>query len=155
MPPLTWRTAALLTLPWGASVLPWWASASSALPWLDSCSALLPWISVAQTWSSVLPRIRLYATYLLDGVVIVASGSCSFLGGGGDVHQGNVYTHTGAQCFATISGLNDMFPGNGVQRGLRYVFSFGGCVNKCQPNQQQRIYKPYGIKETARTMGPS
>ncbi len=22
-----------------------------------------------------------------------------------------------------VSGLNDMFPGNGVQRGLRYVFS--------------------------------
>ncbi len=26
---------------------------------------------------------------------------------------------------------------------------------KCQPNQQQRVYKPHGIKETARTMGPS
>ncbi len=25
--------------------------------------------------------------------------------------------------FATVSGLNDMFTGNGVQRGLRYVFS--------------------------------
>ncbi len=25
--------------------------------------------------------------------------------------------------FAMVSGLNDMFPGNGVQRGLRYVFS--------------------------------
>ncbi len=29
---------------------------------------------------------------------------------------------SGAQRFATVSGLNDMFPGN-VQRGLRYVFS--------------------------------
>ncbi len=28
-----------------------------------------------------------------------------------------------AQCFATISMLNDMFPGNGVQRDLRYVCS--------------------------------
>ncbi len=26
---------------------------------------------------------------------------------------------------------------------------------KCQPNQQQRVYKPRGIKETARTVGPS
>ncbi len=25
--------------------------------------------------------------------------------------------------FAMVSGLNDMFPGNGVQRGLKYVFS--------------------------------
>ncbi len=36
---------------------------------------------------------------------------------------GHIQAHTGAQCFATVSGLNDMFPGNGVQRGLRYVFS--------------------------------
>ncbi len=26
---------------------------------------------------------------------------------------------------------------------------------KCQPNQQQRVYKPCSIKETAHTMGPS
>ncbi len=37
--------------------------------------------------------------------------------------QGHFQAHTGAQCFATVSGLNDMFPGNGVQRGLRFVFS--------------------------------
>ncbi len=36
---------------------------------------------------------------------------------------GHVQAHTGAQLFATVFGLNDMFPGNGVQRGLRYVFS--------------------------------
>ncbi len=36
---------------------------------------------------------------------------------------GHVQVPTGAQRFATVSGLNDMFPGNGVQRGLRYVFS--------------------------------
>ncbi len=36
---------------------------------------------------------------------------------------GHIQVHTGAQRFATVSGLNDMFPGNGVQRGLRYVFS--------------------------------
>ncbi len=32
-----------------------------------------------------------------------------------------------AQRFAMVSGLNDMFPGNGVQRGLRYVFS-SACI---------------------------
>ncbi len=37
--------------------------------------------------------------------------------------QGHVQAHTGAQRFATVSGFNDMFPGNGVERGLRYVFS--------------------------------
>ncbi len=46
-----------------------------------------------------------------------------------------------------------MFPENGVQRGFRYVFSC--LVEKCQSNQQQRVYKPRGIKETARTMGSS
>ncbi len=30
---------------------------------------------------------------------------------------------TKSQRFATVSGLNDMFPGNGVQQGLRYVLS--------------------------------
>ncbi len=39
------------------------------------------------------------------------------------VNLGHVQAHTGAQRFVTVSGLNDMFPGNGVQRGLRYVFS--------------------------------
>ncbi len=38
-------------------------------------------------------------------------------------NQGHVQAQTGTQRFATVSGLNDMFPGNGVQRGLRYVFS--------------------------------
>ncbi len=37
--------------------------------------------------------------------------------------QGHIQAQTGAQRFATVSWLNDMFPGNGVQRGLRYVFS--------------------------------
>ncbi len=36
---------------------------------------------------------------------------------------GHVQAHTVAQHFAMVSGLNDMFPGNGVQWGLRYVFS--------------------------------
>ncbi len=36
---------------------------------------------------------------------------------------GHVQAQTDAQCFDMVSGLNDMFPGNGVQRGLRYVFS--------------------------------
>ncbi len=38
-------------------------------------------------------------------------------------HLGHVQAHTQAQRFATFSGLNEMFPGNGVQRGLTYVFS--------------------------------
>ncbi len=36
-----------------------------------------------------------------------------------DTALGHVQVHTGAQRFATVSGLNDMFPGNGVQQGLR------------------------------------
>ncbi len=36
--------------------------------------------------------------------------------------QGQVQGHTGAQRFVTVSGLKDMFPGNGVQQCLRYVF---------------------------------
>ncbi len=67
--------------------------------------------------------------------------------------QGHVQAHTGAQRFATVSVLNDMFPGNGVQRGLRYflficivyyIFFFFSIVwwvcQKCQPNQQQHAY---------------
>ncbi len=42
-----------------------------------------------------------------------------------------------------------MFPGNGVQRDLRNFFS---CL---VPNQQQHVYTPHSIKETAGTMGPS
>ncbi len=38
-------------------------------------------------------------------------------------YQRHIQAHTGAQRFAKVSGLNDMFPGNGVQQGLRYVFS--------------------------------
>ncbi len=40
-----------------------------------------------------------------------------------ETYQGHVQAQTAAQRFATVSGLNDMFPENGVQRGLRYVFS--------------------------------
>ncbi len=69
---------------------------------------------------------------------------------------GHIQAHTSAQRFATVSGLNDMFPGNGVQRGLRYTFSLVWWVcQKCQSNQQQHVYKPRCIKETARTMDPS
>ncbi len=45
-------------------------------------------------------------------------------------HLGHVQAHTGAQRFATVSGLNDMFPGNGAQRGLRYVLSCFAGVSK-------------------------
>ncbi len=42
-----------------------------------------------------------------------------------------------AQRFATVFGLNDMFPGNGVQRcatGFEISFLlFGGCVKKVSP----------------------
>ncbi len=40
--------------------------------------------------------------------------------------QGHIQT----QRFAPVSGLNDMFPGNGVHRGLRYVFSCLVVVSK-------------------------
>ncbi len=62
---------------------------------------------------------------------------------------------TGAQHFATVSGLNNMFPGNGLQ-WVRDMFSLVWWVcQKSQPNLLQHVYKPHGIKETARTMGPS
>ncbi len=51
-----------------------------------------------------------------------------------------------------------MFPGNGVQRcatGFEMFSLVWWVCQKCQPNQQQHVYKPRGIKETARTMGPS
>ncbi len=57
--------------------------------------------------------------------------------------------------FAMVSGLNDMFPGNGVQQGLRYVSLVWWVCKKCQPNQQKHVYEPRGIKDTARTMCPS
>ncbi len=68
-----------------------------------------------------------------------------------DTALGHVQVHTGAQRFAMVSGLNDMFPGNGVQQGLRIS---NWDVSKMS-NQQQREYNPRGIKETARTTGPS
>ncbi len=52
------------------------------------------------------------------------------------------------QRFATVSGLNDMFPGNVVQRGSRYGVSCLVGVSKMSSNQQQHVYKPRGIKET-------
>ncbi len=68
--------------------------------------------------------------------------------------QGHVQAHTGAQRFATVSGLNNMFPGNGVQWGLRYIFSCLVGVSKNASPISSNMYKPRGIKETARTMGP-
>ncbi len=42
-----------------------------------------------------------------------------------------------------------------VCNGVWDTFSLVWWVcQKCQPNQQQHVYKPHGIKETARTMGP-
>ncbi len=46
-----------------------------------------------------------------------------------------------------------MYPGNGVQRGLRYVFSCLVGVSEMSANQQQHVYKPRGIKETAAQWG--
>ncbi len=37
--------------------------------------------------------------------------------------MGHVQAHTGAKRFATVYRLNYMFPGNGVQQGLRYISS--------------------------------
>ncbi len=44
--------------------------------------------------------------------------------------QGQVQAHTSAQRFATVSGLNDVFPGSSVQRSLRQVFSCLVSVSK-------------------------
>lgn len=52
--------------------------------------------------------------------------------------KGQVQAQTGAQSFASVFGLNDMFPGKGVQRGLCFLL-FSGCVKR-QPNQQQHVY---------------
>ncbi len=50
---------------------------------------------------------------------------------------GHVQVHTGAQRFATVFGLNDMFTGNSVQRcatgfEIRFLL-FGGCVKNVSP----------------------
>ncbi len=54
-----------------------------------------------------------------------------------DKIQGYVQAHTGAQRFAMVSGLNDMFPGNGVQRcatGFEICFLlYGGCLKNVSP----------------------
>ncbi len=52
-------------------------------------------------------------------------------------HHGHVQALTGALRFATVSGLNDMFPGNGVHRyatgfEIRFLL-FGGCVKNVSP----------------------
>ncbi len=65
---------------------------------------------------------------------------------------GHVQAHTG---FVTVSWLNDMFPGNGVQQGLRYVFPCMMGVSKMSAQSAAYVYNPRGIKETARTMGPN
>ncbi len=52
---------------------------------------------------------------------------------------------------ATVSGLNDMFPGNGVQQGLRYVFSFGGYVKNVSPISSNMYINHVVLKR----LGPS
>ncbi len=69
--------------------------------------------------------------------------------------QGHVQAQTRAQRFATVSGLKDMFPGNGIQRVWDKFSLVWWLRHKCQPNQEQHAYKPRGIKETACTMGSS
>ncbi len=51
------------------------------------------------------------------------TGSFNLKTGLSVLQLGHIQAQTGPQRFATVSGLNDMFPGNGVQQGLRYVFS--------------------------------
>ncbi len=52
------------------------------------------------------------------------------------LHSGaHFQAHTSAQHFAMVSRLNDMFS-----------LVWWVC-QKCQPNQQQRVYKPHGIKK--------
>ncbi len=67
--------------------------------------------------------------------------------------QGHVQAHTSAQRFAMVSGVERHVSWQRCcKQGLRYVFScLVGVCQKCQPNQQQHVYKPRGIKETART----
>ncbi len=67
---------------------------------------------------------------------------------------GHVQAHTGAKRFATVYRLNDMFPGNGVQQGLRYISSCLVDVKNVSPISSN-IYNSHIIKETARRMGPS
>ncbi len=70
-------------------------------------------------------------------------------------HQRHVQAHNGVQRFAMVSGLNDMFPENSVQQGLRYFSLVWWVCQKCQSNQQKHVYEPRGINNTACTMGPS
>ncbi len=68
--------------------------------------------------------------------------------------MGHIQAHTGAQCFAMVSGLNDMFPGNGVQRGLRYVFSCLVGVSEMS-EQSAATCINHEVLKRQRTMGPS
>ncbi len=75
-------------------------------------------------------------------------------------HQGHVQALTGALRFATVSGLNDMFPGNGVHRyatgfEIRFLLFVGVSKTSAQSAATCTVYKPCGIKETAHTMSPS
>ncbi len=61
--------------------------------------------------------------------------------------QGQIQAHAGAQRFAMVSGLNDMFPGDGVRQSLRYViFLFGGCVKNVTPISSN-MYKNFDRKD--------
>ncbi len=53
---------------------------------------------------------------------------------------------TPAQRFAKVPGLNDMFPGNGVQRVWDTFSLVWWVCQKCQPNQEQREYKSRDLK---------
>ncbi len=55
-------------------------------------------------------------------------------------------------CFATVSGLNNMFPLNGVQQTFRYVFSRLVDMPQVLPNPQRRVYKLRCVKNAVHTM---
>ncbi len=79
---------------------------------------------------------------------MISEGSC-------DTRQGHVQVHTGAQRFAIVSGLNDMFPLKRVQRGVGYVFScLVGVVKNVSPISSNMNINRAGIKETAGTVDP-
>ncbi len=67
--------------------------------------------------------------------------------------QGNVQAQTGVQRFATVSGFERHVSWKRCATGFEISFSCLVGVSKISA-QSAATYKPLGVKETARTMGP-
>lgn len=52
------------------------------------------------------------------------------------LHQGHVQSDNGVHRFATFSGLNGMFPQNGLLQSVTYLFWCLMVVSEVLPNQQ-------------------